>query len=87
MCRSSGLWQPSPCVTLNDDPPHNTISTCRVYASSYNILAAAKPELKQRQGAESDSSDVYYIYVCIKDPNKVSLFHFFTEIFRGRNNS
>ena len=48
------------------------------------IIAAAKPELKQRRGAGSDSSDVYYIYVCIKDPNKVNLLLSSpAEIFKG----
>ncbi|CAM9307359.1 unnamed protein product [Ectocarpus sp. 12 AP-2014] len=34
-----------------------------------HVDTIAKPETKQRQGAENDS-DVYYIYVCIKDPSK-----------------
>ncbi|CAM9186981.1 unnamed protein product, partial [Ectocarpus sp. 13 AM-2016] len=33
------------------------------------------PETKQRRGAENDS-DVYYIYVCIKDPSKVIVLQF-----------
>eukprot|EP00903_Cladosiphon_okamuranus_P016669 g15371.t1 len=40
-----------------------------------HVDAIAKPEVKQRRGARNDSSssDVYYIYVCIKDPNKLDL--------------
>eukprot|EP00752_Nemacystus_decipiens_P006125 g5524.t1 len=38
-----------------------------------HVDAIAKPELKQQRGVDRDSSDVYYIYVCIKDPNKLHL--------------
>lgn len=35
-------------------------------------FAAAKPEVKPAQTGRRTGSDVYYIYVCIKDPSKVS---------------
>ncbi|CAM9421705.1 unnamed protein product, partial [Hapterophycus canaliculatus] len=38
-----------------------------------HVDAVAKPEVKQQRGADSDS-DVFYIYVCIKDSDKVTPF-------------